>query len=166
MPTPTPTGTATALPWSQALFANATLAEPAYSSGAVAGVAFDWGLAAPAPGLPDDGFSARWTYSETLPGGTYTFHLQASGGARVWLNGALLIDHWAEATASADVQSELAAGPQLIVVEYVNRQGAAAVSFSWTAPGEASVLQSAPAPTVPPGPWQRRGLWRDRVIDP
>jgi hypothetical protein len=150
-----------ALPWSQALYANATLTEPAQSVGAVAAVSFDWGLAAPAPGLPVDGFSARWSYSDTLAGGAYVFHLQASGGARVWLNGVLLVDEWESTAVNVNVQRELTAGVQQIVVEYVNRQGEASVAFSWTAPG--GELQGAPLPgTGLPGstptltPWQRR----------
>ena len=146
-----------ALPWSQSLYADAALTEPAQSVGAVAAVAFDWGLAAPAPGLPADGFSARWTYSDVLAGGTYVFHVQATGGVRVWLNGILLVDEWDAAAVNVNQQRELVAGPQQIIVEYVNRLGAAAITFDWTPPG-ASELQGAPLPagTSTPTPWQRR----------
>jgi hypothetical protein len=58
-------------------------------------VNFDWGLGSPDSRIPEDHFSVRWTgqfepqYSET-----YTFYAVNDDGARLWVNGQLLIDDW------------------------------------------------------------------------
>lgn len=58
-------------------------------------VDFRWKEAAPAPGVGDDGFSVRWTGSVVpLYSETYTFSTQANDGARLWVDGQLLIDDW------------------------------------------------------------------------
>jgi PKD repeat protein/uncharacterized protein YraI len=57
-------------------------------------VNFNWGIAPPAPGLPADNWSARWTRSYDLAAGEYTVAVDVSGGVRVWLDDQLLIDSW------------------------------------------------------------------------
>src|SRR6476619_7496964 len=58
---------------------------------------FNWGDAAPGPGMGADSFSVRWTgwvkprYTET-----YTFYVNSDDGVRVWLNGVLILDNWVE----------------------------------------------------------------------
>jgi hypothetical protein len=93
---------------------------------------FVWGMAAPAAGLPADGFSARWTRALALESGTYRFHVTADDGVRVWLDGTLLIDQWREApsvTYSAD--RTLAAGNHAVRIEYYENAGAAQIRFGW-----------------------------------
>lgn len=54
---------------------------------------FDWGLNAPDPALPKSGFSIRWTGVLRLPSpGRYEITAMANAGARVWLDGKLMID--------------------------------------------------------------------------
>lgn len=56
---------------------------------------FEWGRGRPAPTVPADGFSARWTgfvvprYSEET-----TFHVIADDGVRLWVDGKLVVDAW------------------------------------------------------------------------
>ena len=56
-----------------------------------------WGVASPAPGIQPTTYSIRWTgqiqsaYTEP-----YTFFIQSSGGARLMINGQLLINDWTE----------------------------------------------------------------------
>ncbi len=65
-------------------------------------VSFYWpdGVA-PAEGMPHDDFSVRWTgalrprFTET-----YIFHADCDDGLRVWLDGVLILDHWAPAPAT------------------------------------------------------------------
>src|SRR5208283_4867159 len=58
-------------------------------------VDFSWDGASPGGSLPGSHFSVLWTgaiqprYTEG-----YTFHLTASDGCRLWVNGQLLIDKW------------------------------------------------------------------------
>lgn len=58
-------------------------------------VDFRWGENAPVPDVPAQSFSARWSgqvaaqFTES-----YTFHVEAGGGARLWLDGQLILDQW------------------------------------------------------------------------
>jgi hypothetical protein len=60
-----------------------------------ANVDFDWGDGSPAPELYQDGFSARWT-GQVQPRytGLYTFTTKTDDGARLWVNGQLVVDQW------------------------------------------------------------------------
>jgi hypothetical protein len=44
---------------------------------------FDWGAGSPASGLPNDGFSVRWTREEWFDSGTYRFSYRSDDGLRV-----------------------------------------------------------------------------------
>jgi beta-glucosidase len=60
-------------------------------------VDFHWELAAPAPGLPEDGFSVRWTGKLTPPkSGRYALGLRSDDGSRLYLDGKLVIDDWGD----------------------------------------------------------------------
>ena len=94
-------------------------------------VSFVWG-AAPAAGLPADGFSTRWTRALSFEGGTYRFHVTADDGVRVWLDGVLVIDQWHEApsvTYTAD--RTLVAGNHAVHIEYFDKAGTAQIQFWW-----------------------------------
>ena len=58
-------------------------------------VQFDWAAGPPMAGIPNDNFSVRWRgrikpqFTET-----YTFATDTDDGARLWVNGQLLIDKW------------------------------------------------------------------------
>lgn len=58
------------------------------------GVNFDWGLGAPAPGLPADQFSVRWTASQMFVEGRHKFTVKSDDGVRVYLDGVRIIDEW------------------------------------------------------------------------
>jgi hypothetical protein len=57
-------------------------------------VNFDWGLGSPAPGLPNDNFSARWYRLVDFEPTTYRFSLTVNDGARLWVDDRLVIDEW------------------------------------------------------------------------
>jgi glucose/arabinose dehydrogenase len=99
-------------------------------------VSFDW-AGVPAAGIGADTFSVRWT-GQVRAGvtGVHTFHLR-SDGARLWVNGRLLVDRWADHAVAEDTGTiELAAGTKYpIRVEYQDRQGPAVAQLSWSAPG-------------------------------
>jgi len=54
----------------------------------------DWGYGSPSPEIPVDHFSARFTRRMHFDEGTYMFTLSLDDGARVWLDGNLIIDAW------------------------------------------------------------------------
>ena len=54
----------------------------------------DWGKGSPGDDISKDNFSARWTLTRHLEKGVYLFFLTADDGARVWLDGELIVDAW------------------------------------------------------------------------
>jgi glucose/arabinose dehydrogenase len=96
-------------------------------------VDFDWKLGSPAPGIAPDTFSVRWTGKVTAKAtGVHTFTLRADNGARLWLNGDLLIDTGG-ATRGRIV---LTAGKSYdLKLEYFENKGTANVALLWQAPG-------------------------------
>jgi len=96
-------------------------------------VSFNWGEGAPAPNLPADAFSARWTRSLYFDAGDYRFALTVDDGARLWIDGQLLLDGWSVGsvrTYQRDVT--LSAGYHSLEVDYFEQIGAAAISLGWT----------------------------------
>ncbi len=80
----------------------------------------DWGINPPAPGLPADSWSARWSRSYDLAAGEYTLTADVAGGVRIWVDDQLIIDSWSnepQRLLSADT-GELNAGRYLLRVEY------------------------------------------------
>ncbi|GAA3210691.1 hypothetical protein GCM10010532_035020 [Dactylosporangium siamense] len=96
------------------------------------GVDFDWGLGAPGPGVPADGYSVRWTRTDNLAAGVYTFKLLADDGVRLYVDGVLVLDEWRDQPPSTFVvQRSLAEGAHVIVVEYYEKTGGAIVRLSY-----------------------------------
>lgn len=91
---------------------------------------FAWGDATPALGMRGGAFSARWS-GWLAPGqsGSYTFYLNASGQARLYLGDSLLIDGGGQATA------QLTAGQRPpIRLEFVKTAQPASLSLEWSGP--------------------------------
>ena len=60
-------------------------------------VSYHWELTSPAPGLPEDNFSVRWTGTLVPPkSGLYMLAIRSDDGGRLYLDGKLLIDNWGE----------------------------------------------------------------------
>lgn len=100
---------------------------------------FYWGLSAPGPALPADGFSVRWT-GAIVPRFTeqYTITVHADDGVRLWLDGALVVDAWAQAGSHKAIASvNLKAGrSHPLRFEYRDREGAARVALYWQSPSQ------------------------------
>ncbi len=93
---------------------------------------FDWGNGSPAPGLPADNFSVRWSRSLHFPAGTYRFFARVDDGVRLWVNDQLIIDRWHDSpptTYTADIA--LAEGSHHVRMEYYERRGEALAQLSW-----------------------------------
>lgn len=108
-------------------------------------VDFDWGTGSPAPQVPPDNFSVRWTRTVTLAtGGAYTFTVTADDGVRLRVDGRLLIDRWIDQPARTySTNVFLAAGTHEVVVEYYERGGLARARATW-----ARIASPAGTPTV------------------
>ena len=124
-------------------------------------VDFSWGSGSPAPSINPDHFSARWTgeleprYSET-----YTLFTVSDDGVRLWVDGQLVINNWAEHSWTEDsVSMALQAGRRYAVkLEFFELTGAAAAGFSWSSQSQPKQVvpksQLYPAPTPPPSAGQ------------
>jgi hypothetical protein len=66
-----------------------------------ANVDFDWDIGSPTEGIGKDFFSARWEGFVQVPSSeVYALHVISDDGARLWLDGNLLIDAWFDQGAS------------------------------------------------------------------
>ncbi|MHB8685171.1 MAG: PA14 domain-containing protein, partial [Dehalococcoidia bacterium] len=109
--------------WTGAYYGNATLAgAPVLTrdDGPTIGFFYD-GATAPAPGVPPQQFSVRWTRTDTYAAATYRFSITADDGMRVYVDGAKILDAWLPQPATSYyVDDALSAGPHTVTVEYYN----------------------------------------------
>ncbi len=135
-PPPTPTPTPAPSGWTGEYFSNKDLSGSPALTRTDAELRFDWGIGAPAPGLPADDFSVRWTRDVTLPAGTYNFFAKHDDGVRLWVDGALVIDFWHDQPARTHSGTRtLSAGTHRIQVEYYEHTGFASVVVWWSVDG-------------------------------
>ena len=99
-------------------------------------VNFNWAKGSPAPGIDGDTFSVRWSgqvqpeFSET-----YTFRTDTDDGVRLWVNGQLIINRWANNAGVSTGTIVLTGGQKYsIVLEYYENQARASASLSWSSP--------------------------------
>lgn len=83
------------------------------------------GTASPAPGIPGNGWSARFTGEVTFPAvGTYGVDLWIADGGRVWIDDQLIVDGWrdcAVAQFSGTFNNTTANSVHRIQVEYYDK---------------------------------------------
>lgn len=114
---------------------------------------FNWAEEAPAPNLPIDGFSVRWSANFEFDKGLYNFTVGADDGVRLWVDDTLVIDQWVTAdTYTIHVASiELGKGRHEIRVEYYDEIGLAGISVNWElAPPDASQQPASVVDDNPP----------------
>jgi hypothetical protein len=98
-------------------------------------------------------FSVRWAKDINFAPGTYTFHTTVEGGARVYVDGKLVIDSWTPqykvVQSSANVT--LPGGSVPVVMEFRKDKGLAQAWLDWSAVGAAGSggPTSTPATTTP-----------------
>ncbi len=94
----------------------------------------DWDVGSPAPRVPANRFSARWTrYIDVNVAGTYRFTVTSDDGVRLWVDGELILDEWqiqADVTFTAD--KYLTEGAHRVRVEYFESTGAAMIELDWS----------------------------------
>jgi len=119
---------------------------------------FDWGTASPAPGLPSDQFSARWTRTVNAPAGRYRFYARSDDGVRLWIDGQPVIDAWQDRGAMTEsAELSLSSGPHLVTVEYYENEGQATAKVWWerlpdTPTATATLTSLPPTATATPTP--------------
>jgi hypothetical protein len=93
---------------------------------------------APFENFQPDSWSARWTGELRIDAaGEYSLITSSDDGARLWVDGALVIDAWTPAHTVRDdsVKLNLTAGRHAIKVEYYDNEGVAFLKLSWAGPG-------------------------------
>ncbi|MFL6292977.1 MAG: PQQ-dependent sugar dehydrogenase [Thermoanaerobaculia bacterium] len=99
---------------------------------------FDWKFGAPAPGIGADAWSARWTGEiEAQVSGLHTFFLRSNDGARLWIDGVLVVNDWKDhATQVTAGKIQLEAGHRYSIrLDYHDTAGRASLRLLWSAPG-------------------------------
>ncbi|NLV74214.1 MAG: hypothetical protein GXY52_05980 [Chloroflexi bacterium] len=93
---------------------------------------FDWGNSAPAPQVPVDHFSVRWSRSLVFDEGPFRFTTTATDGVRLYVDGNLLIDEWHQAELTSYTgYIYLVRGAHNVVLEYYSHTGPATVKLGW-----------------------------------
>jgi single-stranded DNA-binding protein len=137
-PAPAPVPSATPAPvnypnWRAEYYNNTDLSgSPAIVRNDIA-IDFDWGTGSPDGRVRADQFSARWTGRPTLAPGNYRVNLKVDDGARVYINGALLINEWRDG-APRDVSADFSVGSSFpeVRVEYYERDRGALIQVTFT----------------------------------
>jgi hypothetical protein len=142
-PTPTDTPQPTSEPptsllpdrWHAQYFDNPLLSGDPVLVREDAAIQFDWGEDSPGPGVPADGFSARWTGEVWLPGGGSRYILMADDGARVSINGQPVLIAWPALPGEQyKLLIQLSEGTHVFQVEYYEGAGQASV-YLWAEEG-------------------------------
>jgi len=115
-------------------FANKNLADAPALTRADAKLDFPWRDGAPAPGLPTDGFSVRWTGKLTpKTSGHYLLSVTGDDGYRLSLDGKRIVEDWTDhAPRTRGTITTLEAGRAYdLVLEYYENGGGAELRFSY-----------------------------------
>ncbi len=93
---------------------------------------FSWGWGAPAPDLPADNFSARWTRLVEFDAATYRFYTAMDDGVRLWVDDQLLIDDWRDGGPGEQTANlGLTQGKHTLRVEFYEHLGTAQARLWW-----------------------------------
>lgn len=138
VPSAAPTGTPTAVPtvaitdWLGEYFPNKSLQAPAkvVRNDRVVDITLGAGTA-PAPGMPTQDWSARWSRNWFFQEGNYRFRLRVDDGARLYVGNKLLIDAWADGAEREFTADRFLRGTVPIRLEYYNHTGAARAMLNW-----------------------------------
>jgi YVTN family beta-propeller protein len=107
-------------------------------------VNFNWGSAAPAPNVPADNFSVRWTGRVLAPTtGVYYFRTISDDGVRLWVNGTRRINNWTNHSATTNTSKAITlTGGQYctITLEYYESTGSAVIQLLWRTPGASNYV--------------------------
>ncbi|HLF28778.1 MAG TPA: PA14 domain-containing protein [Anaerolineae bacterium] len=110
---------------------------------------FNWLDGAPAPELPTDDFSARWTRTLNFEPGAYSFTLSADDGVRLYLDDVRVRDEWHDGSTTYNFTVSVPGGSHTLRLEYYEHLEQARLSLSWQRLADTLT----PSPTsVPPSP--------------
>ncbi len=156
-PTVTPTPTFTPPPitdWRGEYWANPNLSGPPALVRNDVELSFVWGNSGPAPSLPADNFSARWSQTLFFDAGEYRFLVEVDDGARLYVDDVLVIDEWRDGAARLlEATLPLERGFHQVRLEYFEHTEWAVLRFWWervTPPTPTFTPTWTPSPTPTP----------------
>jgi glucose/arabinose dehydrogenase len=138
VPTPTsaPTPTPTASPQSTftgEYFSNLSLSGSPALTRTDSAINFNWALTSPAPQIPQDNFSVRWTGQFIFSNAPYAFTVTGDDGVRLYIDNQLVIDKWIDQSASTYTTTKpMTAGQHELKMEYFERGYDAVAKLLWT----------------------------------
>ncbi|RZL07450.1 MAG: hypothetical protein EOO62_17045, partial [Hymenobacter sp.] len=100
----------------------------------------------PAEGVPAEDFSARWTGWLRVPvSGHYVLYLDVDDGARLWLDGRLLLDEWrGQSISSYSLDLDLQAGRAYALrLDYCQYGATSYAQLAWVRPEQLAQFQRA-----------------------
>ncbi len=165
-PTPTPISSST---WRILGYANPNLEGPAAVTFDAPNIDFQWGEGPAHPALPVDQFSLRLDRVTRFVPGQYQLTLTYDDGARLYVNGQLVINDWAEGALRTRIWQGQLGGDVPIRIEYFDAYGNAALAFQSTP--LAQVLPTAtPVPPIIPATSPRNAwlatYWNNTELAP
>lgn len=117
--------------WTAQYFNNAGLSGSPVLIQSEGNPSYNWNTGSPNASIPADNFSARWTSTQTLDGGSYQLTLRADDGVRVFVDGVLVINEFHSATTNTYTANlNLGAGQHTIMIEYYEAAGNAFIDYS------------------------------------
>ena len=133
-------------------------------------VDFNWGVGSPDGSINPDSFSARWTRKLHFDAGSYHFTLHMDDGARIWVDGVLVLDA-RTAGGARDVTTDLTlgAGNHDLRIEYFENTGVSLIRFTYarfTPPTSTATPTRTPTPTKTSLPTQAPPPTRTRTPTP
>ena len=151
-PVAAPHSQAQGMTWTASVYNNPNLAGSPIWTGTSNSVNYTWGTGSPVingttvPGAPADNFSVRFIGATFFTAGNYRFTVQVDDGARLYVDGLLLINGWQTGSGVQTLQGDYnftIDGNHTITVEMFETTGNASVVAVWAL--------STGGPTPPPG---------------
>ncbi len=141
--------------WKLEIFDNRALGgstvEQRYDAAGAGGFSFDWGTGRPSPCAGVDTFGIRFSRTISVAAaGDHRFTTTTDDGARLYLDGQLLIDRWVDqAPTSASATRALSAGTHELRMDYYENGGGAVAALRWEAatPNRPPVAQATATPS-------------------
>ncbi len=129
---PHPARADTGTNWTGAYFNNRDLQGTPVFTRIDPAIVFNWGPVSPGPGIGSSNWSARWTTAQFLNAGLYRFTITPDDGARVYVDGQIILDQWHDqAPTTYYVNVQVAAGNHAIQVDYYQGVGDASIIVFW-----------------------------------
>ncbi|UZE94371.1 PA14 domain-containing protein [Alkalimarinus alittae] len=128
--------------WSTQFYGTSVLIDPILFRND-ASINFGWGRDAPAPNVPADNFSVRFTgFFVPDQQGTHTFLARANDYVKLWVGNQLVIDHWSTGGTTVHTGSiNLEKGKEYpIKLEYAEGVGNAVIKLRWNTDGNTDVF--------------------------